>query len=68
MTEATYRATVVFLLSAGVFCLALMATSVAPLAPGWQTTIASGLIFIGAIGMAAAAVLYFLDATAGRAR
>lgn len=62
MTEPTYRAAVVFLLSAVAFCLALLAGPAATIAPAWQSVAVNGILIVGAVGMAAAGVLFVLAA------
>lgn len=62
MTESTYRSAIVFLLSAALFCLALMASSVAALAEQWAVQLAGALVIVGVVGMAAAVLLLLLAA------
>ena len=66
MTDQTFRSVVVLLLSAAVFCLAVLAAPSAVFAAEWMVLILQALPVAAAIGMAAGVVLFLLAAGAGR--
>lgn len=66
MTEATYRAAVIVLLSSAVFLLAVLASKLSFVGADWISPVVTALMFVGAIGVVVGSYLFLAAAGAGR--